>query len=255
MCTTYLRASTAKFRLISHLGPNNFTMSSLIVVVLFWLFAIQAVALNHTDSSITYRKLPRQTLAPSVMSSLDISRSAQVLKTASSTIRAATSSPAIPSQFASVPAESVQKARALVAKAHEPQAAYNSYQADNPRRNTWRSKKSSEAQAARAKRSEDAVAQPVFSQEVKDAIKLLGYVDARTRAAHGSLQKTPSPHRTNSYTNYKSTGKIHSRNMLEARTNNDYFWMPNMDHLGTQPCGGNSSYPVRFLNAFLIMQC
>ena len=103
------------------------------------------MALNHTDSPITYRRLSRQTLAPSVMSSLDISRSAQVSKTASSIIRAATSSPAIPSQFANVPAESVQKVRALVAKAHESQAAYNSYEANNPRRNTWRSKKSSEA--------------------------------------------------------------------------------------------------------------
>lgn len=94
-------------------------MPSLIVVVLFWPFATQAVPLNHTDSSITYRNLPRLTLAPSVMSSLDISRSAQVSKTASPTIRAAMSIPAIPSQFASVPADSVQNARALVAKAHE----------------------------------------------------------------------------------------------------------------------------------------
>lgn len=38
--------------------------------------------------------------------------------------------------------------------------------------------------------------------------------------------------------------KFQSRGILEARPEKDYFWIPNMDHLGTQPFGGNNSYVV-----------
>lgn len=76
---------------------------------------------------------------------------------------AAAFSPNTPSKHANVSYAEVQSARKLVAAAHASQAAYNTYRNDNPRRNINLLKKSAEAQAAKEKRAEGAIAEPVHS--------------------------------------------------------------------------------------------
>lgn len=138
-----------------------------------------------------------------------------------------------------------------MAAAHEAQAAFNIYRAMNAQRNTYRSRKNTTAQAAKEKRDRSGVPQPIHSDEVMEAVRLLGDIDASAMVLNGTLIKTHIARNNtrkpygNNDSSFKKLGNLEDRKQLQTRVENDDFWMPNMEHLGTQPYGGNSSYKVR----------
>lgn len=160
---------------------------------------------------------------------------------------AANSTPNTLVKHANVTSEQIKRANALVNAAHESQAAYNLYRANNTRRNTNISKKSAADRAAKEKRDRGAVAEPVHSKEVMDAVRLLGDIDALAKSRNGTLIKEYPPHNNTRDHFTRPNQKFSAGDKLETRVNNDRFWMANMDHIGIQPYGGDMSYEVRLL--------
>ncbi|KAL2017482.1 hypothetical protein VTK56DRAFT_2078 [Thermocarpiscus australiensis] len=156
-----------------------------------------------------------------------------------------TSVPTKPAGALNVTSATLQQARSLVAAAHASQAAYNKDLLAHPRFNTYRSRHGNSTRAAKKRAKRAVTPQPSFSDEVLEAIKLVGQADALAMAQNNTLLKpipkmtftntTRGPNR--GYSNFKPSGTTSKRD-------NPPYWVGQMDHLGTQPFGGDSSYQV-----------
>lgn len=136
-------------------------------------------------------------------------------------------------------------ARALVKAAHTTQAAYNKWNIENPRTNNYHLKKQGHVQ----KKSKDAMVPPKFSQEVLDAIKLVGDVDAKDMCNNGTLQSLHDDIRAH----IQSRMKLKTRSVKNNLTSDEAmqtaatggWWLGQLDHSkSSQPFGGDSSYKV-----------
>lgn len=212
----------------------------------------QTVESPNTTSttSMTIITMPRHTYAPSAMEAIHSKRVLQLSKPKpSKSLHAATAKfiPNTLAKHADVTSDQVKRANALVNAAHESQAAYNLYRANNTRRNTNLSKKSAVARAAKEKRDKGAVVEPMHSKEVMEAVRLLGDIDALAKSQNGTLIKDYPPHNNTTDRFTRPNQKFSAGDKLETRVNNNRFWMANMNHLGIQPYGGDTSYEVRLL--------
>jgi hypothetical protein len=147
--------------------------------------------------------------------------------------------------------DEIRQARVLVAAAHASQAAYNKDRIKHPNFNNYHSRhgNSTASTSSRAKKRspQDAVPHPVFSDETLKAIKPVGMADSIALAKNGTRARPASSSNsttrrtgsgtTGGYTNFKPNG--HQKRDVDAT-----YWLPDMDHLGTQPFGGDDSYQV-----------
>jgi hypothetical protein len=144
--------------------------------------------------------------------------------------------------------EEVTSARSIVSAAHASQSAYNEYQLANPRFNTHESRFSSDNSKKNKKRQQGAVEQPVLSDDQVAAIRLVAHTDAKAKAANGTLL-TPFNRNSSSTrgANIGNTGGYTTFRPNAANTKRQTSgdcWMGDMDHLGTQPFGGDADYVV-----------
>jgi hypothetical protein len=134
----------------------------------------------------------------------------------------------------------LQQAKALVAAAQASQAAYNKWNIENPSFNNYRHKKAGEASP---QRRDNGMSPPNFSQEILDAIRLVGDVDAQDMHNNGTLPNyvgdtKMKTHTANIDTNFYWNGT--------SKRAGGGGWMGQMLHVGTQPFGGDPSYQVSF---------
>lgn len=146
-----------------------------------------------------------------------------------------------PTTSANATQAEIASARALVADIHASQAVYNKWRLANPNFNTYRSKTSAGTSMSKVRRDE--VSPPSLSPEALAAIQLIGHVDATAKAKNGTLIQ-PINFNTTYATNHKAGTTSFKPGRSHSKRDAADFWMANMDHLGTQPFGGDSSYVV-----------
>lgn len=130
-----------------------------------------------------------------------------------------------PSAVPNATAQEIQDARELVAAAHASQAAYNTYQLANPRRNMYGPE---DPAASRVKR-DDQVPMPTLSVEVQQAVKLVSHVDDSIRHQNGTLLLPISHELPPQYQDQGPTSSFKPSGSPTKRTASD-FWMENVDH-------------------------
>lgn len=227
-----------------------------IFLVLCICSVTQAASSIKSTATQTIRTLAPYSIPSSVIESIHRSRASHLAKpkiTPKPAQAASSFHPNTASKHAKASHDEVQNARKLVATAHESQAAYNIYRANNPRRNLNLSKKSEAAQAAKEKRSERAVPEPDHSQEVLKAIGLLGDIDAISRQQNGTLLKEYAPHNFTGDHFTRTGGKLSKEDHLSKRVRQDSFWIAQVHadtrYLGSSPFGGDPNYKVSILHS------
>lgn len=123
--------------------------------------------------------------------------------------------------------QSISDARGIVAAAISEAATLNKARIQNPRHNQYTTKPTN----SRKSRRQDDVPTLTITPEISAAAAIIAEVEAAT-AVKNDTQQTVN---YSAITSFRNRGKVHKR-----ATGN--FWMENIDHLGTQPFGGNSSY-------------
>jgi hypothetical protein len=163
--------------------------------------------------------------------------SSQVLqnKTAMRYVKRSEAKPA-PIKLRGVSMSQLQQAKALVAAAQASQAAYNKWNIENPRFN-YTHKKAGEASL---QRRENGMSPPNYSQEILDAIRLVGDADAQDMHNNGTLPNYDSDAKMQTH-----TSNIDTRNRTSKRAGGG-SWMGQMQRVGTQPFGDDSTYEVSF---------
>jgi hypothetical protein len=117
----------------------------------------------------------------------------------------------------------IDKARAIVEKARKEWSAYKRARLANPRRNVYKLRPTEPVQARVLATDNSTATEPFLPPEVTDEIAHAAALLAELEVAEGRSNKTAP--------------------VKQKRATR--FWMENIDHLGTQPYGGNSSYQVR----------
>ncbi|KAH8816524.1 pectate lyase superfamily protein-domain-containing protein [Xylogone sp. PMI_703] len=129
------------------------------------------------------------------------------------------------------PPAAIAEARAVVASAIAEMRATNKARVENPLRNTYVSRHSSSS------KRRTAIPSPLTrpNTTVAAAAALVAEVDAAAKAKNGTL-----------YRDYSSILALHRGHNSSApvKRQTTSFWMEGVDHLGTQPLGGDSSYKV-----------
>lgn len=128
---------------------------------------------------------------------------------------------------ANVTLTTIQIARAIVADAIKKVSIANKARVENPIGNTYTLKPSSAAKVRR-----DAPSLFDVTPEIAAACALIAEIDAAAQAANGTL-----------HTDYSAIIPGHKRGVLEGRTASNY-WMANLQNLGTQPFGNDTTYQV-----------
>ncbi|KAH7409504.1 pectate lyase superfamily protein-domain-containing protein [Cadophora sp. MPI-SDFR-AT-0126] len=129
----------------------------------------------------------------------------------------------------------IAAAQALVSAQQGTDAASRKYRFENPIRNVYTEKKNS-------KRSDAAAAISTPSSDVLAAAAMLAEIDAAAKYRNGTLYKD--------YANFRNFSDFQksTENTLESsklgKRQSTTFWMEEMQHLGTQPLGGDSTYKV-----------
>lgn len=133
----------------------------------------------------------------------------------------------------------LDQARALVAAAQASQATYNRWNMENPRFNNYYHRQSGGKWSP--KRRENDLSPPKFSDEVIEAIRLIGDIDAEDMLKNGTFPNYENDDRFNthnySYTNYQS-----GAGAKEKRASGP--WLGQIKHNGSIPFGGDASYQV-----------
>jgi hypothetical protein len=141
----------------------------------------------------------------------------------------------------------LQQAKALVAAAQASQAAYNKWNIENPSFNIYRHKKAGEASP---QRRDNGMSPPNFSQEILNAIKLVGDVDAQDMHNNGTLPNYDGDTKMKTHTANIDTNFY--RNGTSKRASGG-GWMGQMQHVGTQPFSGDPSYQVSFTRGAIVL--
>ena len=145
--------------------------------------------------------------------------------------------------------DAIRQARSLVAAAHASQAAYNADMLAHPRFNTYRSRHGTSGTSAKKRAKRNETPHPVLTDDVLAAIKLVGHADAVAMARNNTLFQPIDPRLASYATRSSQRGDSHFKpNATAVKRDNPAYWVGQMDHLGTQPFGGDSSYKVRQLN-------
>jgi len=129
-------------------------------------------------------------------------------------------------------ASTIALARAKVAAAIQQVSISNKARVQNPLRNNY----GSQSPASRVRR--DASLHPlVIDPDVAAAAALVAEVDAAAEALNGTL-----------YSDYPIINAFRqkNKNLRKQKRQTTSFWLEGIEHLGTQPFGGNSSYKVSF---------
>jgi hypothetical protein len=145
-----------------------------------------------------------------------------------------------PIKLRDVSTSQLQQAKALVAAAQASQAAYNKWNIENPHFNNYTHKKAREASL---QRRENGMSPPNFSQEILDAIRLVGDVDAQDMHNNGTLPNYDGDAKMQTHTSNIDTNFYRNGTSKRAGSGS---WMGQMQHVGTQPFGGDSTYEVSF---------
>jgi len=126
---------------------------------------------------------------------------------------------------------SLAQARVLIAAAIQNVTVSNKARVDNPRGNIYTTKPSTSSKFRRDTNT------TVVTPEVASAAALLAEADAAERAKNGTLHRDYSEV-------FALWNKADSSGLSKRATNNGTWWLEGIEHLGTQPFGGNSSYKV-----------
>jgi hypothetical protein len=128
----------------------------------------------------------------------------------------------IPSLTNSTQSE-LQRAKDIVDQARKEWSAYKKAHLENPRRNVYTLRPEESVQGPVAMTDNGTIVE-TFPPPITDEISTAAAFLAEWNAAEGISNMTTQP--------------------LKKRAGT--FWMENVDHLGTQPYGGNASYKVHF---------
>ena len=147
--------------------------------------------------------------------------------------RRAIANPPTPSLH-NVSSSALAYAQKLVASAVAQQSEYNAYRVANPKRNTYRSRHSQDAQSALHQRSDEPVA-PTLDANLRAAAALLAEHHASQQLMNGTLHK--------SYHHFANTSTPLTVSKRDTADSSSSYWPAQVDH-GLPPMGWDSSYPV-----------
>ncbi|KAI0452791.1 pectate lyase superfamily protein-domain-containing protein [Xylaria acuta] len=131
-------------------------------------------------------------------------------------------------------------ARKLVDQAALEQSAFNEWTINNPRKNNYHHKTPGEQPVRRR----GAPPRPIFNQATLDAVKLVGDVDAQDMFDNGTFPDYANDSRMRSHGTFDGDDGAASKGNLTKRQNEGGWWLGRLDHTGSMPFGGNSSYRV-----------
>ncbi|KAJ5211430.1 exo-1-3-beta-D-glucanase [Penicillium cinerascens] len=184
------------------LFPKNLTL----LLFLFYLLSLIAAATHRADAPF-HLWHQRRALANHASSSyINASRTLNVSRSA------------------------LEQAQNLVASAIAQQSKYNAYRVADPKRNTYKTRRSGEASSKR-KRSGEPMA-PVLDGMLRTAAALLAEHHALQQLSNGTLHKS-----------YSQLTKMPNGLTGTKRDTSSSYWPSLVDH-GVPPMGWDSSYPV-----------
>lgn len=130
----------------------------------------------------------------------------------------------------------VTQAQKIVAEAVAQQSIYNTHRFDHPKRNTYLSRNSNEAKAAKQKRDVAPIA-PTLNATIVAAASLIAEVHAAAQQANGTLHRT--------YSQPQYVGKFNDATGNTKRATGGDYWVSKITHTGHAHIGSDNSYLVR----------